>query len=356
MSAAFDEYVIVFRGATEVTLYCIAGFVGFLLLWQVLYSVMCLVLKKVNAVKINRKKWYVEVDHESNPDEEFENEEKLAIHKMIKICEKNYGEEVSMRFQRILKAIEKLKPEFQFSTPSQLFTEIQKYESNVIPTNRPDDARFGRVRKNVLQKMSSVAGMEDTDTARPSGITRESSSTPLRDSTSTEMMTMVRNQDGTVSVVEDTPYSADGSDTDEGTTPKGEAGNTPASAPPSPSAPEIQSSENASNNNNNNNNNSELKKQASSTAIKDKIYAINMLALQAEEFLQWLYHQFGEAIPGLDDAGLRRKVQMIRMIPHHVAIFKNLVVLEEMMLQLLEQFKKPTLVTRNRSLSIALGL
>lgn len=42
---------------------------------------------------------------------------------------------------------------------------------------------------------------------------------------------------------------------------------------------------------------------------RDKIYTLNMVALQAEEFFQWAHHEFGE-VPGLDEASMRDKIRI----------------------------------------------
>jgi len=297
------------------------------------------------------------VEHESNPNEQFEDEEKAAILKMLKVCEKNYGEEVSMRFQRVLKAIEKIKPEFEFGTPSELFTEIENNENNLntSPATRPDESRFGRMRRNLVKHLSSIASLnqqQPSTSSTPLSSRRENSNTTLKDSTSTEMMTMVRTPDGDVIVIEgkapditpsptsSAPNAALEETQSEGGDIAQEARRVRIQAPSDPQLPHPQL----------------VKELSDSKMLKDKIYTLNVLALQAEEFIQWLYHQFGESIPGLDEISMRNKIQMIRMIPHHIAVSKNLLVLEEMVLQLLDHFKKPNLVTQNRSLSIALSL
>lgn len=57
---------------------------------------------------------YVELEHEKDPDdEENQNKEVKAINKMLIQCEKTYGEEVAMRFRRILEDLGKVQSQFQ---------------------------------------------------------------------------------------------------------------------------------------------------------------------------------------------------------------------------------------------------
>lgn len=130
------------------------------------------------------------------------------------------------------------------------------------------------------------------------------------------MVTM--NPDGTVAVQENTPTNPEDYENDyeeeedteettqgevitptpEGNTPSGDENNNKPTKHVTINAPEKEQRP-------------ELRKQESEKFIfEDKIYAVNMLALQAEEFLQWLYHKFGETIPGLDDNGLKSKIRI----------------------------------------------
>lgn len=259
--------------------------------------------------------------------------------------------------------------------------------------SRPDDTRFGRMRRNMRRQLDTLSGLFREDSARTldlteaasaspvpisrensGNLTRENSASlsrqnstsplttdksntsgknknserpgeeelptvtvparpqsamPMKFSQSIEMMTMTKNEDGEIVVTEvKTPEAAPSAPPLTGTkTPPGTLRN--------PGTLRREKSE--------------------SMVIKDKLYGLNVVALQAEELLQWLFHQFGETIPGLDEVGLQNKIQMIRMIPHHISVYKNLLALEEMILQLLRQFKHPDFATRDRAFSISMS-
>jgi len=280
LSSAFDVYVGAFREAVLVTVYCLAGFIAFMILIEVISMLLLYLLRRFNAIKINRKRWYVEVEQEyyEGEDEDEYYDQKREVKKMLKRCGTAYGDEVSMRFLRVLDDINQLKTEFTDVTLEQIRAMLLRENSQFIPTRQPDlstESRVDKFRRNIFSKIKRKF------TARRPSLAPSASGT-------IELM----NREGSANLADSQVTLGGSQDLDE------------------------------------------------TKILENKLHALKMLELQLEELHQWIYNKFPNT---LDFATLQDCLSMIQCLSHDPAIIKNLILLEGMVLNLLDRFKAKNL-------------
>jgi len=354
LTLVFDVYIAAFRDATIVTVACIAGFIGFLIATNVLMSFVLAMFKKFNAVKVNRKRWYMEIEQDSEDEDDEEDEQQQEIKKLLKKCEDHYGDEFVMRFKRVLDGIKSLKKEFKDTKVAQLRAEFEararedpNYKPRVL--NR-QESTLAKLRMSLMNRFKRDSffhkrnhiSMELKRKAFFDNINKNNennnNANNMEDTTNTENKNNEQKEKKKVKiVVEENSTSSLASDSGISNSSASLVSNEENRSEPKNDKDEKgkQTEEKESKEKSKEEKKKE-QEERKARPLRDKLYDLSMLSLQAEELFQWASHEYENII---DEPSLKAKLQFIQQIPYGATVARNLSQLETHVINLLDQFR-----------------